>query len=35
MDQKMYDLEQEKNNSLRNERIMEERLKYLTEEKDK
>ena len=35
MQEKLYELEIEKNQAIRNERLLEERLKYLQEDKDK
>lgn len=35
LDQKLIEFEIEKNNSIRNERLLEERMKYLVEDKEK
>lgn len=35
MKQKIFDFEVEKNNAIRNEKLLEERLKYIQEDKDK
>lgn len=35
LEQKLYDYEIEKNNSRRNEKLLEERMKYLSEDKEK
>ena len=35
LEQKLYELEASKNQAIRNEKLLEERLKYQTEERDK
>lgn len=35
LEQRIIDVEIDKNNAIRNEKLLEERLRYLTEDKDK
>lgn len=35
LEEKIYVLEQDKNNSIRNEKLLEERMKYISEDKEK